>query len=214
MIDSQLAAYLVFTTLLVVTPGSTTAVVVRNVLDGGHRQGMAAAAGAAMGNTTYALLTALGLAGVFAWSPGAVLALRVAGTGYLAFLGARSLWAAWHQRPSILPGALERAGTHGAARAMRTGVSQGLANNLVSPAIATFYLAVVPTFLDGVPVASARYTMLAAIHVTMAFAYHSMWVLGLHAMRAFWSKPGARRALETLTGLALLALAGKVGGAI
>lgn len=214
MIDPQLAAYLVFTTLLVVTPGSATAVVVRNVLDGGHRQGLAAAAGAAIGNTTYAVLSALGLSAVFARSPGAFLALRVAGTAYLAFLGARSLWAAWHGRPSVLPGALESAGTHGAGRAVRTGLSQGLANNLVSPAIATFYLAVVPSFLDGVPVASARYALFAAIQVTMAFAYHSAWILSLHAMRAFWSRPAARRSLETLTGLALLALAGKVAGAI
>ena len=210
--DSQLTAYLVFTTLLVVTPGSATAVVVRNVLDGGRRQGMAAAVGAAAGNTTYALLSALGLAAVFVRSPAAFLLLRIVGTTYLAFLGLRSLRVAWHGRPAVLPGALEGAGTHGAARAVRTGVSQGLANNLVNPAIATFYLAVVPSFMNGAPTASARYALFATIHVLMAFAYHSTWVLALHAMRTFWSKPRARRGLETLTGLALLALAGKVIG--
>ena len=72
-----------FTTLLVITPGSATAVVVRNVLDGGRRQGLAAAVGAAMGNCTYALLAALGLAGVFARSPRAFLLLRIAGASYL-----------------------------------------------------------------------------------------------------------------------------------
>lgn len=214
MVDSELTAYLVFTTLLVVTPGSATAVVVRNVLDGGRRQGMAAAIGAAAGNTTYALLSALGLAAVFARSPRAFLLLRIVGTGYLAFLGLRSLWVAWHGRPAVLPGALEGAGTHGAGRAVRTGVSQGLANNLVNPAIATFYLAVVPAFLNGAPRAGARYALFATIHVTMAFAYHSTWVVALHAMRMFWSRPMARRGLESLTGLALLALAGKVIGVL
>ncbi len=212
MIDAQFTAYLVFTTLLVVTPGSATAVVVRNVLYGGRRQGMAAAAGAALGNTTYAVLSALGLAAVFARSPMAFSVLRVVGTCYLAFLGIRSLWGAWHGLPAALPGALEGAGTHGAANAVRTGLSQGLANNLVSPAVATFYLVVVPSFLSGTPMVSARYALFATIHVTMAFAYHSTWVLGLHAMRAFWSRPSARRTLETLTGVALIALAGRVAG--
>ena len=214
MIDPPFAAYLIFTTLLVITPGSATAVVVRNVLDGGRRQGLAAAAGAAIGNSTYAVLSALGLAAVFARSPRAFLVLRIAGTSYLAFLGARSLWIAWRARPAVLPGALEAAGTHGAAASLSTGLAQGVANNLVSPAVATFYLAVVPSFLEGAPLISARYALFAAIHVTMAFAYHSTWVLALHTMRAFWSRPRARRGLDLLTGVALLALAAKVAGVL
>ncbi len=213
MIDPQLAAYLMFTTLLVLTPGSATAVVVRNVLDGGRRQGMAAAAGAAAGNTTYATLSALGLAAVFARVPTAYLLLRVGGTTYLAWLGARSLWGAWRRDPARLPGPLEATG-QSQASAATTGFAQGLANNLVNPAIATFYLAVVPSFLADETALSARYVVYAALHITMAFTYHSCWVWALHAMRTFWSRPIARKALETLTGLALMALAAKVGGAI
>jgi threonine/homoserine/homoserine lactone efflux protein len=210
--DPQLAAYLVFTTLLVVTPGSATAVVVRNVLDGGRRQGMAAAAGAAAGNATYATLSALGLAAVFARVPVAFLVLRVGGAAYLAWLGVRSIRGAWRDDPARLPGGIERAGTGGAASAAATGFAQGLANNLVNPAIATFYLVVVPSFLVDASAPSARYVLFAALHITMAFAYHSGWVWALHGMRAFWSRPNARRTLETLTGAALLALAARVGG--
>lgn len=211
MIDSQFAAYLVFTTLLVITPGSATAVVVRNVLDGGPRQGIAAACGAAAGNTSYALLSAFGLAAVFARVPAAFLVLRIAGTAYLAYLGVRSLWSAHRPRPPVLPGALERQGAGNIRGGARAGFAQGLANNLVSPAIATFYVAVVPSFLNGAPIASGRYALFATIHVTLAFAYHTTWVLALHAMRRFWSRPRARRALETLTGLALMLLAARVG---
>jgi threonine/homoserine/homoserine lactone efflux protein len=212
VIDQQFAAYLVFTTLLVFTPGSATAVVVRNVLDGGRRQGMAAAVGAAAGNTTYAVLAGVGLASLFAHVPAAFLVLRVVGTAYLAWLGVRSLIAAWRPQPAVLPGGLERSGA--ADRATREGFSQGLTNNLVNPAIATFYLAVVPSFLNGASTRTSRYVLFAAIHVSMAFAYHSGWVWALHALRTFWSKPAARRTLETLTGVALLALAAKVAGAM
>jgi threonine/homoserine/homoserine lactone efflux protein len=212
VIDPDLAAYVMFTTLLVATPGSSTAVVVRNVLAGGRRQGLAAAAGAAIGNTTYALLSGLGLAAVFARSPRAFVMVRIAGTVYLAVLGLRSLAAAWRARPAVLPGAVEAPGTRGAASDIRSGLTQGLATNLVNPAIVTFYLAVVPTFLNGTAMLTPRYALFAAIQVTMAFAFHSAWVLGLHAMRAFWSRPHARRALETVTGVALLTLALRVAG--
>jgi threonine/homoserine/homoserine lactone efflux protein len=214
VIDPQFAAYLAFTTLLVVTPGSATAIVVRNVLDGGRRQGMAAVFGAAAGNTSYAVLAGLGLAAAFARAPVAFTVLRIVGTVYLGYLGLRSLWVGWRPSPSVLPGALEPAGTHQAASSVRTGFSQAVLNNIFSPAIATFYLAVVPSFLAGEPIPGSRYVLFAAIHVTMAFAYHSTWVLAMHAMRAFWSRPNARRALETLTGVALLALAARVAGII
>lgn len=210
--DPQLAAYLIFTTLLVLTPGSATAVVVRNVLAGGRRQGMAAAVGAAAGNTTYATLSALGLAAVFARVPMAFLLLRAGGTAYLAWLGVKSLWGAWRCDPAVLPGGLEPRGMTHAAAAATTGFAQGLANNLVNPAIATFYLAVLPSFLADATTLSTRYLLYAVLHITMAFAYHSGWVWALHVMRAFWSRPNARRALETLTGLALLALAARVSG--
>lgn len=213
-IDPQLAAYLVFTTLLVITPGSATAVVVRNVLHGGRRQGMAAAVGASLGNATYATLAAFGLAAWLARSTGAAVALRVIGAVYLSSLGARSLWCAWRSRPSVLQGALDADRPRPVGHGVPGGVSEGLANNLVSPAVATFYLTVVPSFLDGAPLASPRFLLFASIHVTMAFAYHSSWVWALHAMRVFWYRPAARRALETLTGIALLLLAAKVAGAL
>jgi threonine/homoserine/homoserine lactone efflux protein len=213
VIDSQFAAYLAFTTLLVITPGSATAIVVRNVLDGGRRQGMAAVFGAAAGNTSYALLSGMGLAAAFTRAPIAFTLLRAGGTVYLAFLGFRSLWLAWRMNPAVLPGGLENRGAQ-AARSVRSGFSQALVNNIFSPAIASFYLAVVPSFLVGQPIPGARYALFAVIHVSMAFAYHSTWVGAMHAMRAFWSRRGARRALETLTGLALLALAARVAGIV
>lgn len=209
--DDRLAAYLAFTTLLVITPGSATAVVVRNVLAGGARRGMAAAAGAAAGNTTYAVLTLAGAAALLAESPRAFLVLRAGGAAYLAYLGVRNLWGAWRPQPVTVPGALERAGAP--RRTLQTGFSQGLATNLVNPAIATFYFVAVPSFADGGPAGRGRYVLFAAIHVTMAFAYHSTWVWALDAMRAFWARAGARRTLETATGVALIALALRVSGA-
>jgi threonine/homoserine/homoserine lactone efflux protein len=207
-VDAQFAAFLAFTTMLVLTPGATTAVVVRNVLAGGRSAGVTAAVGAALANATWALVAGLGMAAALGRAPIAYALLRYGGAAYLAFLGVREVTGAWRTRPSIIPGGLEREGDRGVGAASG-GLRQGLTTNLLNPPIATFYLAVVPTFLPATS-AATRFASYAAIHVSMAFAYHCSWALALHALRRVWARPAARRTIETLTGAALLGLAWKV----
>jgi threonine/homoserine/homoserine lactone efflux protein len=51
---------------------------------------------------------------------------------------------------------------------------------------------------------------LAATHVGLAFACHSMWATALDAMRRWFVAPWTRRALQAATGLALIGLAIRV----
>ena len=201
------AAYLTFTALLVVTPGSTTAVVVRNTLMGGRAAGIAAALGAAAANTTHATAAGLGLALLFARWPFALTLLRFSGGLYLAWLGLNSLYrVALHADGGLQ---LNPPAERSSSSAARSGFRQGLAVNLLSPVIVTFYLVVVPTFI---PATASRwyFVALAVTHVTMAFTCHSMWALGLHTLRRLFHSPAARRLLEGATGVALLALALRV----
>jgi threonine/homoserine/homoserine lactone efflux protein len=201
-------AYLTFTFILVVTPGSTTAVVVRNTLEGGRRAGYETAFGAALANITIAIACGLGLSVLLAYWPASVDAIRIGGALFLAWLGAASLWRAWRKpdggiRLSIDPGE-SRARSHVAAY-----VGDGLAINLLSPIIISFYLSVVPSFI---PAGASRlyYSMLAASHVAMAFLCHAMWATALDAMRRWFVAPWTRRTLQAATGLALLGLAARV----
>lgn len=205
--DPLLVAYLSFTFVLVVTPGSTTAVVVRNTLMGGRAAGLAAAAGAALGNTSHAAAAGLGLAVVFSRWPAAMTGLRFAGAAYLAWLGAVSVYRVTRHADGGL--ALAADAPCAPRRSLWTAIRQGLAINLLNPVIATFYLVVVPTFLyAGAP--PWYYAVLAAIHVSMAFVCHGAWALGLHTVRRWLRAPRARRTLEGATGIALLSLAGRV----
>jgi threonine/homoserine/homoserine lactone efflux protein len=206
-VDS-LIAYVTFTAILVVTPGSTTAVVVRNTLAGGRTAGLAAALGAAVGNTSHATAAGLGLAVVFSQWPAALLTLRIAGGLYLAWLGAHSVYRVLRHPDGGLhlarpTGGVERPADH------KGSFHQGLAVNLLNPAIATFYLVVVPSFR---PAAAPRwyFAALAALHIVMAFACHGTWAMGLDKLRRLFHPPLARRALEGATGVALLGLALRV----
>jgi threonine/homoserine/homoserine lactone efflux protein len=78
--------------------------------------------------------------------------------------------------------------------------------NLLNPAIATFYLVVVPSFI-GTDAPQTRFAWLAIIHVTMALACHSAWAVALTTVRRIVDSPSTRRVLEAATGAALIGLA-------
>ncbi len=203
-LDPGYLAYLTFTFILVVTPGSTTAVVVRNTLEGGRRAGYVTALGAALANISIATACGLGLSVLIAFWPGSLAAIKIGGALFLAVLGVSSLWRAWHHadggiRMSVDP---DHAPTRSHAGAF---FGDGLAINILSPVIISFYLSVVPAF---VPAGASRlyYPMLASSHVGMALLCHSAWATGLDAMRRWFIAPWTRRALQTATGLALIGL--------
>lgn len=201
--DPLFAAFLSFTFVFVATPGGTTAVVVRNAIDGGRRAGLFAALGAACANVTHAVVAGLGGAALVRTWPGALDVIRLAGGGYLAYLGVRSLWLAWLGEASLV------AAMDGTPAAHHRSFREGLAVNLLGPVILTFYLTVVPTFIRPTWPRFA-YVVLAVCHVSMALACHSAWVFALHRMRALFRRPGPRRTLGAATGLALLLLAARV----
>jgi len=178
---------------------------VRNTLAGGRAAGFAAAAGAAVGNTSQATAAGLGLAVLFARFPFAVVVLRVLGAAYLAWLGATSLWRVALRRESTGDACVVPA----VSAERRTSFSQGLTVNLLNPAISTFYLVVVPSFL---PAGAPRwyYAVLASMHIAIAFACHGTWAIAFDRMREFFRVSSTRRVLEAATGVALLALAVRV----
>lgn len=198
-------AFFTFTFFLVVTPGSTTAVVVRNTLEGGRRAGYFTALGAALANTTIATACGLGLSVLLSIWPASLDVIRVAGALFLATLGAMSLYRAFRYvdggiRLTVDPNAAQ-ARSHAAAY-----VGDGLGINILSPVIISFYLSVVPGFI---PAGASRfyYSGLAATHVGLAVMCHSAWATGLDAMRRFFVAPWTRRTLQAATGLALIGLA-------
>jgi threonine/homoserine/homoserine lactone efflux protein len=207
-LDPLLVAFLSFTFILAVTPGSTTAVVVQNTLAGGRSAGLAAAVGAALGNTSQATAAGLGLAVLFARFPSAMMVLRVLGAAYLAWLGANTLWRAALGRDGNLR--LLAAGEHPVSGdEHRASFRQGLTVNLLNPAISTFYLVVVPSFLPaGVP--RWYYAILASMHIAIAFICHAAWALAFDRLREFFRIPSARKTLEAATGIAMIALALRV----
>src|SRR6186997_2016799 len=83
--------FVAVTVPLVLTPGASTAVVLRNSLSGGVRAGLVTAVGVNAGSLGYGLLTAFGFALMLQRWPSAWTVLRAGGVVYLAWLGLQSL---------------------------------------------------------------------------------------------------------------------------
>ena len=137
--------------------------------------------------------------------------LRYGGGLYLGYLGVRELVGAWRDKPSVIPGGLEARGSRGTAETRRHGIKQGILTALLNPPVATYYIAVVPSFMPARDnLLQLQFFAYAAIHVSMAFTAHCTWAIALSALRKVWARPAVRRTLESFTGLALLALAWRV----
>lgn len=199
--------FLAFTALVVFTPGAATAVVARHALRHGPRAAMRAALAVAGGNASQGVVAGLGVAALLARIPGALRTVSVLGALYLAWLGLRQVIDTWRARR--LP--IGAGGPPDSVGPMREGFTTALLN----PAVTTFYLTVVPTFLPGGAAAfGARggwlFAGAIAVHVSMAFACHTMWAYGLERLQRVWSHASLRHVLELATGAALLFLAARV----
>ena len=196
--------FVAVTAPLVLSPGPSTAVVLRNSIAGGARAGLFTAAGANVGSLSYGLLTAFGFAAALQRWPSAWLVLRWAGVAYLTWLGIHSLLR-MYRRPAVA--AAEPASL--TADSWRSFAS-GYATNVLNPSLAAFYMIVLPQFVPrGSPFISGVLT-LTLIHITMALAWHISWALGGGALARVLSRRRPRQGLDLITGLVLLALAVKV----
>jgi threonine/homoserine/homoserine lactone efflux protein len=183
--------------LLVVlcTPGPDFAVVLRHALE--HpRRGARAAAGIVTGLAGHTAAAALGLSAVLAARPDVLTAIRLAGAAYLAWLGVHALRAAF--RPA--PAAVEAARTPHPYR-------DGLATNLLNPKALLFFLGLIPQFVVPGPTVTGQLLLLAATTVVASVLWWAVVILAAGRGRAALARSRVRRAVDGVTGGALLGVA-------
>ena len=192
--------FLAVTIPLVLTPGASTAIVLRNGLQGGTRAGLQTALGANAGSVCFGLLSAMGFALVIGRWPAVWSALRTIGCVYLAWLGLHSL------RRALWPPAPASASFASAPSAHRN-FREGFVTNVSNPALATFYFILLPQFIPRGASIIRSALMLTAIHVALAFTYHAVWATAGGTLSHLLTSGPARRALDALAGIALITLA-------
>jgi threonine/homoserine/homoserine lactone efflux protein len=190
--------------LLTITPGATTALVVRSASRGGRRQAFFTTAGNSIGVLTWALFAAVGIAAVVAASTEAFTTIKLGGAAALVVMGVLSL------RGRHAAGS-ERDRDDRRSRSDLAGLRDGLLTSLANPKLAVFFVALFPQFVPhGAAVLPAALVM-AGVIVTFDLVWYSTLALIVHrAKRAFVEGPWSRR-LERLTGAVLVGLGVRLG---
>jgi threonine/homoserine/homoserine lactone efflux protein len=193
---AELLAFLAVAVVVICTPGQDTALTVRNTLRGGRRGGFQTAVGVSAGQVVWALAASTGLAALLAASEPAFQALKLAGAAYLVVLGLQALRDAARGRH------LDAAGRDRPGAAVR----QGLISNLGNPKMAVFFAGLLPQFASSFAAMLALGTLFAAL----TFGWLVLYALVVSRARDALARLRVRRALDAVTGTALVAVGARL----
>ena len=199
--DSQVLAFTVAAAVLTIAPGPDNMLVIRNVLRGGRRDGMITAFGICAGLFVHATLSALGVSMLLMHSAAAFRLVKLAGAGYLVWLGVQSL-----RRTVRTPPLPESVGEVGPARGVtpQQCFLEGLLSNVLNPKTAVFYLAFLPQFIAPTDPVLTQSLLLAGIHYVESILWFATLSVLLDHTRRFILKSTVRRWLDGLCGAVLV----------
>jgi threonine/homoserine/homoserine lactone efflux protein len=188
---TQALAFLGVSAVVIVTPGQDTALTIRNALGGGRRGGFFTAAGVATGQATWTVAAAAGVAALLQASEPAFLAVRVAGSAYLVYLGAQTLLRAFRGRRT----------EHGVRRDTtgRGAFRQGVFSNLGNPKMAIFFTSLLPQFGTSF----AGMLALGLVFCTLTFAWLTGYGVAVAKAGDVLRRPRVRRVVDAVTGTTL-----------
>ncbi|SHF42192.1 Threonine/homoserine/homoserine lactone efflux protein [Modicisalibacter ilicicola DSM 19980] len=200
LIDAQFWPFVMAITLLSMTPGVDTLLVIRNTLRGGVRDGVLTSLAICCGLFVHASVSALGISLILLQSAWAFGMLKLAGAAYLVWLGAQSLLSA--RRGTPLPVA-------GIATARRQvpvwlPLREGFLSNVLNPKTVVFYMAFLPQFIAPDDPALLKSLWLAGVHFVIANAWQIGIVLMVGRAGHWLAKGWVSRGLEGITGTVLI----------
>jgi threonine/homoserine/homoserine lactone efflux protein len=200
VIDKSAGAFFGVAFVVIATPGQDTALTIRNTLMGGTRAGLSTALGVSAGQAIWATSTSLGIGAVVMASDSVFLVLKALGSGFLLLLGMRSAVNAIHGSGDMNddPSGI---GTSGTGLAATTALRQGLVSNLVNPKMLVFFTSLLPQFANSF----GGLLALGVAFSLMTLTWLGGYTLALGRAGRTLRHPPVRRAIEAVTGIALMA---------
>jgi threonine/homoserine/homoserine lactone efflux protein len=186
----SLAAFIAAASLLTITPGLDTALVLRTAATGNARRAALAGLGIAAGCFCWAMLVALGLGALLAASQLAYTILRWIGAAYLVWTGYKMLR---NPRQSFVANG-------GRAHEADTSFRTGALTNLLNPKVGVFYVSFLPQFVPpGVSVAP-YILLLGAIHALLGLIWFACLILATKSIAGFLRRPATVKTCDRVTG--------------
>jgi threonine/homoserine/homoserine lactone efflux protein len=196
LIDAQFVPFLIAITLLSVSPGVDTLLVIRNTARGGVRDGVATSLAICCGLFVHATISALGISLILLQSAWAFHMLKLVGAAYLILLGVNSLLAARRGVPLPVQGMLERR----SSVPFWQPVKEGLLSNVLNPKTVVFYMAFLPQFIAPTDPALLKSLWLAGVHFVIANVWQISVVLMVGGATKWLASARFAQTLNAATG--------------
>jgi threonine/homoserine/homoserine lactone efflux protein len=185
-------AFVVITTVLILTPGPIVTLVISTGATQGVRAALATVAGTTLGNAVLLAAIALGLDWVLANAAVVFNALRWTGALYLIYLGVK----AWRGSASEAEPAPPNPRVH---------FGRGVLVALTNPKTIVFFTAFLPQFVDPKLPAAPQLAAMCVVTVLFAGLSDTAYALASGYGRAWFQRPGRQKWLARASGSVLIA---------
>lgn len=199
-ITENLLAFTLAATLLTLTPGLDTALVLRTATVEGRRQALRAALGINAGCLIWGAAVAFGLGALIAVSELAFNLLEYCGAAYLAWLGLNMLL---RPRHSFAPtGANSDPGTNWFLK--------GMLGNVLNPKVGVFYVSFLPQFIpQGQPLVAWTFGLV-SIHVVLGLVWSLLLIAATRPLAGVLQREKVIQWMDRTTGMIFVLFAARL----
>ncbi|WP_409319211.1 LysE family translocator [Pseudomonas sp. KCJK9016] len=199
-IVDNLLAFTFAATLLTLTPGLDTALVLRTATVEGKHQALRAALGINAGCLLWGAAVAFGLGALIAVSELAYNLLKYCGAAYLAWLGLNMLL---RPRRSLAPA--ESTGKPGSNWFLK-----GMLGNVLNPKVGIFYVSFLPQFIpQGQPLVPWTFGLV-SIHVVLGLIWSLVLIGATQPLSGFLRREQVIRWMDRTTGMIFVLFAARL----
>jgi len=199
--DASLLTFLVAITLLSMSPGIDTVVVIRNTMRGGRIDGLVTSFAICCGLFVHALVSAAGISFILLQSATLFTLLKWIGAAYLIWLGVKSLRAAWSKSPGSIKISTEPMEPVALTQSFR----EGFLSNVLNPKTIVFYMAFLPQFILPHESAMLKSVFLAGLHFIISNIWQLFLILMVAQARHWLSSDKAMRWMDGVIGSVMMA---------
>ncbi|WP_191922889.1 LysE family translocator [Pantoea agglomerans] len=199
---TTLFSFLFAITILTLTPGFDTALVLRSAVAQGAKRASVTALGITLGCLVWGVAVGFGLGALLLASEMAYNLLKWLGAAWLLYLGMKLLLkprqtAVDTQQPALQQGYLAC-------------FSRGLLGNLLNPKVGIFYVSFLPQFIPAGASVALWCSLMALAHMLLGLIWNAVLIGGSHYFAGHLRKPRVLKVMDRLTGCVFIGFAAKL----
>ncbi|MGC0876853.1 LysE family translocator [Pantoea agglomerans] len=199
---TTLFSFLFAITILTLTPGFDTALVLRSAVAQGAKRASMTALGITLGCLVWGVAVGFGLGALLLASEMAYNLLKWLGAAWLLYLGLKLLLkprqtAVDTQQPALQQGYLAC-------------FSRGLLGNLLNPKVGIFYVSFLPQFIPAGASVALWCSLMALAHMLLGLIWNAVLIGGSHYFAGHLRKPRVLKVMDRLTGCVFIGFAAKL----